>query len=438
MTSQSTARLIILLRITTTYGDEMSALKYQLQDLVSSLSAEANKNKDPEVKKRFYLIKAVAESKKDVKKTCESRGVSTDLFYMWAKRFLNNKTLSSLKSKSKSALSFWNQTSKQVEKKIVRMRKNEPFKGPERISFDLKKKFKIICPPSTIAAILKRKGLVTKAYRDRLTKKHMRRYRRAFPGFLQMDFKYTPYLLEGKQTYQLSVVDHHSSWRFIRTYTNRRTETVIEFLTELLAATPFPIEQIQTDNAAEFTDKFSLHNQLGKPTECHDFDVWCKDNGIEHKLIPIGEKELNGKVENTHRFDDREFFSQINVTSYAELQLATREYNDIWNTKRPTKTLGWLTPNEVLLQAQVRAAAFILYHMPSAKPDRQVTIYRNNGTITASKSEIQRIKEEEKPKPRTKKPTAVDRYLQYLDWEDKNKINSALFVPMILQNFSDT
>jgi hypothetical protein len=211
---------------------------------------------------------------------------------------------------------------------------------------------------------------------------------------------------------------------------------VIEFLNELLATAPFPIEQIQTDNAAEFTDKFTLHNQLGRPTEKHDFDIWCKSQGIEHKLIPIGEKELNGKVENTHRFDDREFFSQINVTSYAELQRATREYNDIWNDKRPTKTLEWRTPNEVLLQAQVRAAAFTLFHMPSEKPDRQVTIYRNNGKITASKSEIQKIKEEEKPKSRTKKPTAVDRYLQYLDWEDKNKINSALFVPMILQNFS--
>src|ERR1017187_3119542 len=109
----------------------MSALKYQLKDLISSLGSEANKNKDPEVKKRFYLIKAVAESKKDVKKTCEARGVSTDQFYMWANRLLESKDLLSLKSLSKSAKTFWNKTPRRVEKRIIKARKLEPFKGPD-------------------------------------------------------------------------------------------------------------------------------------------------------------------------------------------------------------------------------------------------------------------------------------------------------------------
>src|SRR4030067_2149229 len=164
----------------------------------------------------------------------------------------------------------------------------------------------------------------------------MKRYRRPLPGYLQMDFKYTPFLVEGKKTYQLSVVDHHSSWRFIRSFQDRKIETVIHFLNELERAVPFPMVQIQTDNALEFTDKFSNHNRGLKPTDCHDFDVWCKDRGIEHKLIPIGEKEINGKVENTHRFDDREFFSQINVSTFNELELATRQYNQRWNEERPT------------------------------------------------------------------------------------------------------
>lgn len=112
----------------------MSHLKYQLKLLVSSLSEDANKIKDPEVKRRLYLIKAVVESKKDVKKTCETRGVSTDYFYKWAGRFLESKSLEGLRSGSKSPKSFWNQTSPRTERKIVRIRKREPFKGPERIS----------------------------------------------------------------------------------------------------------------------------------------------------------------------------------------------------------------------------------------------------------------------------------------------------------------
>lgn len=419
----------------------MSALKLQVKELIASLSAEANTNKDPEVKRRFYLIKAVVESSKDVKKTCEMRGVSTDYFYKWVERLLNAGTLLGLVSGSRSAKTFWNQTSKRIEKKIIKLRLLEPFKGPERISFDLKKKFKIVCAPSTVAAVLKRKGLVTKQYQVALTKKHLKRYRRPWPGYLQMDFKYTPFLVEGKKTYQLSVVDHHSSWRFIRSYENREIKTVMDFLNELIKEVPFVIFQIQTDNAVEFTDKYSSHYKGLKPTECHEVDKWCADHGIEHKLIPIGQKEINGKVENTHRFDDREFFSQTRANTCEELQRATIAYNRYWNQERPTKALGWQTPLEVIKLAELRALVFLKITLPETawlKPEPLATITIGTGTITASKSEIKRIREENKPKKRAKKLTAVDRYLQYLDWEDKQKLKFWIIVPTILQNFSPT
>jgi len=422
----------------------MSSLKYQLKELLPSLKGEANKISDPEVKRRFYLIKAVSESPKNVKRTCEARGVSTDYFYKWARKLLESKTLQALVSRSKAPKRFWNLTQKRVEKRIVKIRRAEPFKGPETISFDLKKRFNMICAPSTVAAILKRKGLVKKEYRDRLTKKHMKRYRRPWPGFLQMDFKYTPFLIGEEQTYQLSVVDHHSSWRFIRQYRDRKIATVLGFLNELEKEVPFFIVQLQTDNAMEFTDKYSRHNLTLKPTEKHELDKWCAERGIEHKLIPIGEKELNGKVENTHRFDDREFFSQnINVNSFEELEIKTRIYNGRWNNERPTKTLGWQTPIEVLHQAYVRAYVFlklVLPHSAWLRQERQVSLLVNNGaTVTGPKSEIKRLKEEIKKQPeKPKKLTAVDRYLQYLDWEAKRKIKSWLPVPLILQNFAES
>ena len=410
----------------------MSSLQYQLKSLISSLSSEANKVKDPEIKKRFYLIKAVVESKKDVKKTCEMRGVSTDFFYDWARKFLEARSFLGLQPKSRSPKSFWNKTLPRVERRIIRIRKAEPFKGPERISYDLKKKFKIECPPSTVAAILKRKGLVTKEYRDRLTKKHMNRYRRPWPGYLQMDFKYTPYLLEGRQTYQLSVIDHHSSWRFIRNYEDRTTKTVIGFLDELKSEVPFEIIQIQTDNASEFTDKYTSLKGL-RPSNAHAVDVWCWGNGIEHKLIPIGKKELNGKVENTHKWDDREFFSQIQVSSHSQLEVATRDYNRRWNEERPTKTLGWQTPNEVVEEAYIRAIMYLRVVISRSKWQTMQTAYAK---ITASAADIGKIENPPKDPKKTKKLGSVTRYLQYLDWEERQKLKTLLPVPVILQNFS--
>jgi transposase InsO family protein len=402
---------------------EMPSLKYQLKELLASLSVESNQLKDPVAKKRLYLIKAVAESTKDVKKTCEARGVSTDLFYKWSGRLLLTRTLDCLRSITQAPSRKYNQTPKRVEKRIVAMRQARPYLGAERISFELKKQFNIQCPTSTVGAILKRKGLITAAYAQRLTKKHLKRYRRPFPGYLQMDFKYVPYPIENRQLYQLSVIDHHSSWRFIRIYDNRALKTVLEFLEELYFGCPFNIMQIQTDNAVEFTDKYS--SGMGQEASgAHALDKWCAMREIEHKLIPIGEKEINGKVENSHRFDDREFFSQgSRPTSLNEIRQRSAVYNHYWNELRPTRALQWRTPVQVLGDAEVRAHVFIQMFLEryARSAPRMEVINTPNGQIT------RRWKE------KIKKPRKPSRYLQYLEWLDRQKLK---LVPPLVPIFS--
>ncbi len=404
----------------------MSSIKYRLRELLPSLSFEANQLKDVEARKRFYLIRAVCSSVKDIKKVCEFRGVSTDFFYKWAKRLLEKKDLSALLSKSRAPRRIWNKTPKRVEKRIVSLRNQTPFKGPERLSRKLKMKFNMKCPAGTVARILKRKGLVTKAYRERLTKKHMKRYRRPFPGYLQLDIKYVPYLIEGKQFYQFSVIDHHSAWRLIRAYADRSLYSVISFLDELERQVPFAVMQIQTDNATEFTDKYSS-NGGGKATGYHLFDQWCEKRGIEHRLIPIGQKEINGKVENSHKFDDREFYSQNSFATLWELKAKIQEHNDNWNDSRETKTLGWKTPSQVVKESFPRALAFLnlmreRYGQPELKPIKTIT---NGGYVL-------KVPAVQKPK----KPSLTDRYLQYLDWETKKGFRATLLMPPMFRDFS--
>lgn len=168
-----------------------------------------------------------------------------------------------------------------------------------------------------------------------------------------------PYAIEGKQYYQLSCVDHHSSWRLIRAYSNKDMVAVMSFLKELGELCPFYIKQIQTDNDLSFTDKFRRDTD-GEPSGKHLLDMWCEQNGVEHKLIPVGQKELNGKVENTHKWDDREHFSQISPKTLSELQAATFKNNDKWNNKRATKALEWRTPVQTLYAAQFMVRFFNL------------------------------------------------------------------------------
>ena len=171
----------------------MSKLKAQLKVILPTLSREANRNQDREVKFRLYALKAIVSSEKDVKKACEAKGVSTDFFYEWGGRLLRVRKLSSLKSRSRKPKKSPNQTPKRVEKRIRNLRVAEPAHGPERISFYLKKIFNMRCAPSSVYNVLRRLGFVDKQERKTRSKKHMKRYTRPVPGYVQMDVKYVPY-----------------------------------------------------------------------------------------------------------------------------------------------------------------------------------------------------------------------------------------------------
>ena len=394
----------------------MSSLRYQLRKLLPSLSDEAKRLRDPDARGRLYLIKAVAESSKPIAHICEKRSSPTEYFYTWAKRLLKAKSIDALISRPRKPKRSPNQTPRRVVRRIVKLRKAEPHLGPDRISDDLKRLYKMDCPPSTVYAILKREGLITQDTKKALTKRHMKRYRRPWPGYLQMDFKYVPYPICGEQYYQLSCVDHHSSWRLIRCYKHKDEEAVMSFLAELERVCPFPILQIQTDNDMAFTDKYRV-NTDGLPTGRHAVDLWCAKRNIEHKLIPVGQKEINGKVENTHKQDDREFYSGVLCINFESLRRSAEGYNLRWNESRRTKTLGRMTPSEVVEQAFVRAIAWT-----QLIRDRQAE--KSLVRIDSQGDAYLPVDTKPQKKKKTKRKSLVDRYLQWQEWIEKQGLKS--------------
>jgi transposase InsO family protein len=405
----------------------MSKLKDQLKKILPTLSGEANQNRDPEVKFRLYALKAIVESKKDVKKACEARGVSTDFFYEWGGRLVRQRKLSSLKSHSRKPKQSPAQTPRRVEKRIRKLRMAEPSHGPERISFDLKRLFNIECPPSTVYNVLRRLGFVDKEERKKLSKKHLKRYTRPIPGYLQMDIKYVPYLIAGKQYYQFNAVDHHSSWRLIRAYPDKSHESLVAFLAELERECPFVIIQVQTDNGTEFTDKYRINGD-GKPTGLHPLDLWCARHSIEHKLIPIGAKELNGKVENTHGFDDREFYAQAKgFSTYWSLERNVRGWNQRWNDLRATRKLCWRTPNQVIEAAYV---AYLVFWLKWCERHQPLARLNSDGVFELPTPAPAKLK----PR-RPKRISFVDRYLAWMEGEEKKSLKSIITVPVMSQIF---
>jgi len=392
----------------------MSQLRKQLSKILPRLSREANKLRDPEARSRWMKLRQVTESPKSLSRACAFYGLSMDAYAKWGTRLRKQPRVESLLSKSRRPHRSPNKTKPRKARKVVQLRRQDPHLGPERISHDLLSVFNMKVAPSTVYAILRREKLVSSRLAQRLTKKHLRRYRRVLPGYLQMDFKYVPYKINGEQLYQLSCVDHHSSWRLIRIYGEKSLMSVVSFLKLLIKVCPFPIIEIQTDNDTAFTDKFS--SGMGVTGE-HKMDQWCAENQIRHKLIPVGVKELNGKVENTHKQDDREFYSKGPYRDFKNIRLNIKGYNERWNQIRRTKTLRWQSPDEVVIQSYVKSLGWLMW-IKGVYPQGEVIQPRPEKIRTRKKMGV------------------VRRYLQFLEWESKNKAKALFWLPTMSPNFS--
>lgn len=190
---------------------------------------------------------------------------------------------------------------------------------------------------------LRHRGLLKKVRRKKKNK-HTRRVRIEHPGaFTQIDVKYvTRALRSGSRAYVYSFVDHASKWRFKRAFEMFGNLQTKAFLEELLLAAPFRIKCIQSDNGGEFTNRFNSHPDDPKP---HLLDEICAREGIRHKLIPPGEKELQGLVERNHRQDEEELYHRLEkrVHSISGLNSQLDEYCRWANSRRRRKALGWQT-----------------------------------------------------------------------------------------------
>ncbi len=146
--------------------------------------------------------------------------------------------------------------------------------------------------------------------------------------------------------FQYTAIDEFSRLRFLAAYNEQSTFSSADFLhkaTLFYKRRGVRIDCIQTDNGFEFTNRFSS-SQKNKQTL---FEATAQQLGIAHKLIRPYTPRHNGKVERSHREDQKRFYDSHRFFSLADLhvQLAAhlKRANNI-----PMRPLHWLSPIETL------------------------------------------------------------------------------------------
>ncbi|MCW5619573.1 MAG: transposase family protein [Burkholderiales bacterium] len=155
---------------------------------------------------------------------------------------------------------------------------------------------------------------------------------------VQVDVKHVK--LTSGRLYQFTAIDEATRYRVLKIYDHNSMRSAVDFIEQLRQRLPVAIQRIQTDWGAEFGTHFTWH---------------LEDLGIEHRHIPPGCPEVNGKVERSHRTDEEEFYGRTTFRSPQELRRALRDWEVEYNERRPHLALKGKTPAERLLELRISA-----------------------------------------------------------------------------------
>ena len=129
--------------------------------------------------------------------------------------------------------------------------------------------------------------------------------------------------------------------KFIYAFEEHTPENSVKFLKMIQKVFPFKIQIIQTDNGTEFTYKYI------SDTEKCPFETALERAHIIHKLIPVRTPWHNGKVERSHRNDQRYFYDWEKFGSVEELNQKLIDHLH-WTNSKTMRTLGGLSPTQLL------------------------------------------------------------------------------------------
>ena len=239
----------------------------------------------------------------------------------------------------------------EAELKLIRdMRRRNPKLGMIELWHRLRQRGYTRCPES-LFRIMRKMGLFPpekpkKAYKPKSYEQM------TYPGQrVQVDVKVVPRACVADpelRLFQYTAIDEFTRLRFLAAYPEQSTYSSADFLRKLrawYARRGIQVECVQTDNGFEFTNRFSS-SKRNLPTL---FEKTAAELNIRHKLIRPYTPRHNGKVERSHREDQKRFYSCRSFYSLDDFAKQLAVHNRRSNNL-PMRPLRWMVPAQVTVQ----------------------------------------------------------------------------------------
>lgn len=273
---------------------------------------------------------------------------SRSYIYFWKKRW--DGTPESLCCQSRRPHSHPNQHTEDEIKLIKDMRKRNPLLGMTELWYRLKKRGYTRRPESLFRIMRKLEMFPQPKQKERYKPKPYEQM--THPGErIQVDVKVVPRSCIADpelRLYQYTAIDEFTRLRFLAAYPEQSTFSSADFLRRLVkwyARKGIRVECVQTDNGFEFTNRFA-NSRRDIPTL---FEKTAAQLGVRHKLIRPYMPRHNGKVERSHREDQKRFYSCHSFYSLEDFKAQLIVHNRRSNNF-PMRPLNWLSPLEFTVQ----------------------------------------------------------------------------------------
>ena len=186
--------------------------------------------------------------------------------------------------------------------------------------------------------------------------KPVRKRFKAYPiGFFHIDI--AEVRTEQGKLHLFVAIDRTSKFVFAQLHERATVRVASDFLRALLAAVPYRIHTVLTDNGQQFTtpgneaSAASLIREAmdrGELFRAHGFELACAEHRIEHRLTKPHHPWTNGQVERMNRTLKDATVRRYHYSSHDELRAHLALFLDAYNFARRLKTLKGLTPYEAI------------------------------------------------------------------------------------------
>jgi transposase InsO family protein len=165
---------------------------------------------------------------------------------------------------------------------------------------------------------------------------------------------------EQGRLYLFVAIDRTTKFAFVELHEKATRRVAGSFLRALIAAVPYKVHTVLTDNGTHFTDPTGdawtpdeIKQMLARKQlfRAHSFELACAQNDVEHRLTKPRHPWTNGQVERMNRTLKEATVQRFHYATHDQLRAHLADFVAAYNFARRLKTLRGLTPYEAICKA---------------------------------------------------------------------------------------